>query len=89
MFLHGCKFLREVPVFKIHDYTAHMGWISGSPTGFKIYSRYGFTFYYLHDEHLDKLFEFVTDTSTKLNRSEQLNLVIEAYYLKYPESRQF
>ncbi len=88
MFLHGFKFLREVPVFNTDDYTAHMGWISGTPTGFKIYSQYGFTFYYLHDEHLDKLYEFVTNADTKLNRSEQLDLVIEAYYLRYPENRQ-
>jgi len=87
MFLHGIKFLREVPVFKIDDYQPHIGWISGKLLSFKIYGRYNGTFFYLHDEALDKLFEFVTDADTKLNRSEQLDLVIEAYYFKYPENR--
>ncbi|WP_138481522.1 hypothetical protein [Dyadobacter bucti] len=87
MFLHGFKFLREVPVSDIDDYQPHIGWISGKQLPFKIYSRYNGAFFYLHDEHLDRLFEFVTDADTKLNRSEQLDLVIEAYYFKYPENK--
>ena len=86
MFLHGFKFLREIPVFDIDDYQPHIGWISGKTLSFKIYSQKNIT-YYLHDERLDKLFEFVTDEHTKLNRSEQLDLVLEAYYLRYPENR--
>jgi len=87
MFLHGFKFLREIPVFNTDDYQPHIGWISGKPLHFKVYSRHNATFFYLHDESLNRLFEIVTDSETKLNRSEKMDQVIEAYYFKYPENK--
>ncbi|QRQ99737.1 hypothetical protein [Dyadobacter sandarakinus] len=67
-------------------YVPHMGWIAGSISTIKIYSKYRGVFYYLHDEVHDKLFEFATKVGGRINSKEDYNAVIRAYLATYPEN---
>ena len=80
-------FTREIENFRLDDYNAHLGWISPEITTIKIYSRPKHSFFYLHDEVQDRLFEFSADEPKKLKSAEEYNKVVEAYLNKFHTNR--
>jgi hypothetical protein len=80
-------FTAEITGFKIDDYIPHMGWISSKPSPIKVYRSDASQNYFLHDQTLDKLYEFVYHSETPLQQKSEFENAIEAYYRKYPENR--
>lgn len=79
MELEGYHFIREIESFNTDSYIAHLGWVASSITTFKIYSKFGSPFFYLHDEVQDRLFEFSAEDPKKLKSKEEYDNVVRAY----------
>jgi hypothetical protein len=86
MSLYGYTFIKEVEKFKLDDYLPYMGWISSDPILVKIYWREDSDNYFLHDEALDKLFEFTYDSKTHIKQSYEFQNAVTAYYLQFPRN---
>jgi hypothetical protein len=65
--------------YRLDDYIPHMGWISSSPTYFKIYRRETGSSYFLHDEQANKLYEFSNNDDQVLKDKAQFEEVIERF----------
>jgi hypothetical protein len=80
-------FTVEIPEFKIDDYIPYMGWIASKPSPIKVYRSDASQNYFLHDETLDKLYEFIYHSEAQLQQKWEFENAIEAYYVRYPENR--
>ena len=82
MSLYNYTFMGEVKEeFDIQDYTPLLGDIGNTVADFTIYTLPGSTFFYLHQEATNKLFQFYAIDPRKLNSREEYENVIKAYFL--------
>lgn len=72
-------FIAEIKNFRLDDYVPHMGWISSSPTHFKIYRTEAGSSYFLHDEQANKLYEFNWNDELILKDKAQFEGIIEGF----------
>ncbi|MCF0075406.1 hypothetical protein LZD49_33315 [Dyadobacter sp. CY261] len=75
------EFVSEISPFDVNSYLPHMGWISSSPTDFKIYRSENSSNYFLHDEKSDQLFEFSYIEGRTLKEKSQFEAIIEGLKL--------
>lgn len=76
-------FTGQVENFDINDYIAHLGWRAAKINDLKIYTLPGSSSYYLHDEVIDRLFEFDTVYPEKLHSEQEYECVVKAYKETY------
>ncbi|SEI86126.1 hypothetical protein SAMN05216327_104269 [Dyadobacter sp. SG02] len=86
MSTYGYTFIREIESFRLDNYVPHMGWISSFPMPIKIYTKEGEINHFLHDEELDRLFEFSYDRDTHIKESYEYQNFVTAYYLQFPRN---
>ena len=77
---HAYEFVKEIQQYDLDSYTAHLGWIAAEITTFKIYTKLGSCYFYLHDETSDRFFEFVALNPNDLKSREQYEKVLMAYF---------
>lgn len=87
MTLYGYTFIKEVENFNLDIFIPHLGWIGAKITQFKIYTRYGTLSYYLHDERLGKMYEFMARPGRRVDNKEEYENVAKAYLMAYPKNR--
>lgn len=86
MATYGYTFIREIENFELDDYVPHTGWISSFPMTIKIYTKDNEINHFLHDEELDRLFEFSYDSNTHIKESYEYQNFVTAYYLQFPRN---
>lgn len=86
MSTYGYSFIREIKNFHLDDYLPHLGWISSFPMSIRFYTKNGETNHFLHDEEINRLFEFSYDPETHIKESYEYQNFVTAYYLQFPRN---